>query len=148
MKRILLVVSLSLLVAGMAFAQAPRFMMRGPVQPDTITIAVGVHTIRALHQELVTALGITPAELRLFAVEGKTLGDIAGELGIDLAALTVRLVEARNAAIDTAVANGQLTEEAAVALKAQSEAVAQAFLQQEPGAIGHQRLHHRLARDR
>ena len=102
---------------------------------------MGVHTIRALQQEVVTALGIAPAELRLFAVEGRTLGDIAGELGVDLATLTVRLMEARNAAIDTAVTNGQLTEEAAVALKAQSEAVAQAFLQREPGAISHKRLH-------
>lgn len=33
MKRILLVVSLSLLVASTAFAQAPRFMMRGTPSP-------------------------------------------------------------------------------------------------------------------
>jgi transposase-like protein len=133
MKRTLVIVSLALLVTGTAFAQAPRAVTRWSVQPDTV--AMGIHTLRAMHQELVAALGVTPLELRLFAADGKSVAEVAAELGVDVTALTARLAEARNAAIDDAVAAERLSEDVAATLKAQSEAVAQALVQQSLTAV-------------
>jgi len=134
MKRIIAVSAAAALALSLAFAYGPRFQNpagasgtagAGPVQAGTV--------FGTIHDEAAALLGITPEELISLHQSGKTLSDIAVELGQDPEAFKAALVASRNQAIDEAVANGELTDAQAAMMKTRSEAAVSAQLQREVG---------------
>ncbi|GEA15332.1 MAG: hypothetical protein PWR22_26 [Moorella sp. (in: firmicutes)] len=63
--------------------------------------------------EIATALGITPQELRQEIQAGKTLEQIATEKGLTLAQLKEKLINEAKTQLDQAVASGKLTRDKA-----------------------------------
>ncbi len=137
MKRTVILTAIAALAFSMALANGPRFQSS---TRTTYGAAFGATPVRAgtilatsLHDDAAALLGLTPAELTALRLEGKTLAEIATDLGQDPATLQASLVEARNLAIDQAVQNGELTDAQAVYLKSRSEAVVEAQVQREIG---------------
>lgn len=93
-----------LVAAGLAVAYGPRAGF-GVGTPQAGVVAGLAGT---LHDEAASLLGLTPEELVALHQQGKTLAQIAQELGMDPAKLEAELVEARNSAIDQAVQAGAL----------------------------------------
>lgn len=116
-----------LVVAGLALAFGPR--MGAPQQGVTAGLA------GTLHDEVAALLGVTPEELIALHQAGKTLAQIAQELGVDPTRLEAQLVEIRNAAIDEAVKAGSLTAAQATMMKTRTQAVVRAMLQREVGPV-------------
>lgn len=67
----------------------------------------------AHHAALAEALGITVEQFDEALAEGKTLGDLAEELGLDMSDIRNTLQEARESALQKAVEEGRLTQEQA-----------------------------------
>jgi len=88
-----------LVAVGLAVAYGPRAGF-GVGTPQAGVVAGLAGT---LHDEAASLLGLTPEELVALHQQGKTLAQIAQELGVDPAKLEAELLEARNAAIDLAV---------------------------------------------
>jgi len=84
-----------------------------------------------LFSEAANVLGVTPRELRLLMGTDKTLAQVAKDLNVDQAKLESALVAARNKAIDQAVQAQRITAEQATQLKANSQAVVKALVQQK-----------------
>ena len=137
MKRTIAITAAAALALSLAFAYGPRFQNpagapgtagygAGPVQAGTVFAGT-------IHDEAAALLGITPEELISLHQSGKTLSDIAVELGQDADAFKAALVASRNQAIDEAVANGELTDAQAALMKTRSEAAVSAQLQREVG---------------
>lgn len=76
-------------------------------------------------------LGLMPHELALLSNNTKTIAEVAKAQGADVAKLEAALVDARNKGIDQAVTDKRLTADQAKTAKAQSSAVAKAFLAQK-----------------
>ena len=134
--RTLVIALAGTLALSLAFAYGPRFQSAGtPAQAPGYGSAVRAGAVFAgtLHDEAAALLGITPEELIALHQDGKTLSDIAVELGQDPGAFQAALVGSRNQAIDEAVANGELTDAQASFMKSRSEAAVTAQLQREVG---------------
>lgn len=105
--------------------------------PPSLTISSSMRSIprleEGLYLEAARFLGVTPQELVLLGRGGKTLSEIAKELGVDSAKLETALVEARDRAIDQAVQRHNLTSEEAAHYKTVSPAVVQALLNRPVG---------------
>ncbi|WP_243026982.1 hypothetical protein [Thermus albus] len=121
------IVLAGLAVVGLALAYGPRAGMGAPQLGVTAGLA------GTLHDEVAALLGITPEELIALHQAGKTLAQIAQELGVDPAKLEAQLVEIRNTAIDEAVKAGSLSDAQAALMKARTQAVVRAMLQREIG---------------
>lgn len=138
MKRTILITAAATLAVSLAFAYGPRFQ-NAPAAPAGAAgygagpMQAGAVFAGTLHDEAAAILGITPDELVALHQDGKTLSDIAVELGQDADAFKTALVDARNQAIDEAVANGELTEAQATLMKSRTEAAVTAQLQREVG---------------
>jgi hypothetical protein len=137
MKRTLAITAAAVLALSLAFAYGPRFQNSagsagaartgaGPVQAGTVFAGT-------VHDEAAALLGITPEELIALHQSGKTLQDIAVELGQNADAFRTALIDSRNQAIDEAVANGELTDAQGALMKTRSEAAVTAQLQREVG---------------
>lgn len=137
MKRTIVISLAAALALSLAFAYGPRFQNAaapaqgagyggGPVRAATVFAGT-------LHDEAAALLGVTPEELIALHQGGKTLSDIAVELGQDPEAFRTALVSSRNQAIDEAVANGELTDAQAALMKSRSDAAVTAQLQREVG---------------
>ncbi|MEJ2288281.1 MAG: hypothetical protein P8Y02_06450 [Deinococcales bacterium] len=132
MKRTLFITTLAALALSLAFAYGPRF--QGEVGPAS-QAGYGAGQVRAgaifagtLYDEAASLLGITADELVALGQNGKTLADVASDLGQDAGQFQAQLVSARNDAIDQAVQAGQLTEAQASMMKTRTEAVVAAQL--------------------
>jgi|GEM_PF-2353805 len=137
MKRIIAITAAAVLALSLAFAYGPRFQNTsgapgtaragaGPVQAGTVFAGT-------VHDEAAALLGITPEELIALHQSGKTLQDIAVELGQNADAFRTALIDSRNQAIDEAVANGELTDAQGALMKTRSEVAVTAQLQREVG---------------
>ncbi|MBF6594694.1 MAG: hypothetical protein IVW51_09620 [Thermaceae bacterium] len=126
--KILLIVGI--LVLGAALAYGPRWA-GGMGQGGQPAVAAGLQG--TLHDEAAAILGITPEELIALHREGKTLIDIAKELGVDTTKFEARLVEVRNEAIDQAVTAGTLSSQQATLMKTRTQAIVKATLTREVG---------------
>jgi polyhydroxyalkanoate synthesis regulator phasin len=73
-------------------------------------------------------IGIEPAELREALRNGQSIAEVAEANGVAPDAVVVALVEAGNAAIDEAVANGRIDEERAAELRENLPEHAQIFV--------------------
>ncbi len=126
-----------LAAVGLALAYGPRGGLGGPNMPGAGVgapqLGVTAGLAGTLHDEVAALLGVTPEELIALHRQGKTLAQIAQELGVDPAKLEAQLVEIRNAAIDEAVKSGALTEAQAALMKTRTQAVVRAMLQREIG---------------
>jgi hypothetical protein len=137
MKRTIIITAAAALALSIAFAYGPRF--QNPTGAPTAAangmggMQAGAIFAGTLHDEAAALLGITPDELIAMHQSGKTLGDIAVELGQDAGTFKAALIDARNQAIDEAVANGELTEAQATFMKTSTEAAVTAQLQREVG---------------
>ncbi len=125
--KILLIVGI--LVLGAALAYGPRWA--GGMQGGQPAVAAGLQG--TLHDEAAAILGITPEELIALHREGKTLTDIAKELGVDTTKFEAQLVEVRNEAIDQAVTAGTLSSQQATLMKTRTQAIVKATLTREVG---------------
>jgi len=136
-KRTIAITAAAALTLSLAFAYGPRFQnpagipgaggyRAGPVQAGPVFAGT-------VHDEAAALLGITPEELISLHQSGKTLSDIAVELGQDADTFKAALVASRNQAIDEAVANGELTDAQAALMKTRSDAAVSAQLQREVG---------------
>lgn len=114
---------------GLALAYGPR----AGFGVGTPQAGVSAGLAGTLHDEVAALLGLTPEELIALHQQGKTLAQIAQELGADPAKLEAQLVQVRNAAIDEAVKAGSLTEAQATLMKTRTQAVVRATLQREIG---------------
>jgi hypothetical protein len=129
MTNIRLVLVIAALVAGLGMAQTPP----APSTPTSPSLRSSLRAQEDLYLEAARYLGVTPQELVLLGRGGKTLSEIAKELGADSAKLETALVEARDRAIDQAVQRRGLTSEEATRYKAVSPAVVQALLNRPVG---------------
>lgn len=138
MKRTILITAAAALALSLAFAYGPRFQ-NAPAAPAGAAgygagpMQAGAVFAGTLHDEAAAILGLTPDELVALHQDGKTLSDIAVELGQDADAFKTALIDARNQAIDEAVGNGELTEAQATVMKSRTEAAVTAQLQREVG---------------
>lgn len=88
-------------------------------------------------EEAAEVLGMTADEVYAAKVEGKTLADLALSKGMTVEELTAKIVAAKTADLDALVAEGKVTEERALAAKANIEAnVARSIEQQCTGTCG------------
>lgn len=137
MKRTLAITIVAALALSLAFAYGPRFQAADTAARAQLGAQAqargGAIFAGTLHDEAAALLGITADELVALGQDGKTLADIASELGQDPTQFQAQLVEARNAAIDQAVQNGELTEAQATMMKTRTEAVVAALVK---AAIG------------
>ncbi|GAB5603490.1 hypothetical protein FJNA_20160 [Thermus sp. FJN-A] len=131
MKRQAWMVLVGVAALGMALAYGPRFGAGLGAGTPQAGVAAGL--AGTLHDEVAALLGVTPEELIALHQQGKTLAQIAQELGVDLGKLEAQLVEVRNAAIDEAVKAGSLTQAQAALMKTRTQAVVRAMLQREVG---------------
>ncbi|RIH81791.1 hypothetical protein Mlute_02695 [Meiothermus luteus] len=119
----------TLALAGAFAQQTPAPQQPAPAQSTQRMVFRG-YSVGSLYLAAAQFLGVTPAELAVLSGGTKTLGQLATELGKTPAGLEAALVTARNQAIDQAVQAGRLTAEQANSLKATSQAVARAFVNQ------------------
>ncbi len=91
-------------------------------------------------------LGLTEAELRAELAEGKSLADVAKEEGKSVDGLVKALVAAASGRIDTAVADGKLTEVQADRLKENLDERMRDLVNREPGSFGPLGRRHRFGR--
>jgi len=130
------VLALGALGLGVAFAQnltpngpfTPGGMMGGAwnqqgssswmgAMHNWMTSTGGMHTL--VWDSMAKALGITTDELYTELNNGKTLSELASEIGLDKAALVAELESAHQAGLAQAVTDGILTEEQADAMLSQ-----------------------------
>lgn len=139
MKRKAWIALVGLLAVGLALAYGPRGGFGGPNMPGAGVgapqLGVTAGLAGTLHDEVAALLGVTPEELIALHQQGKTLAQIAQELGVDPVKLEAQLVEIRNSAIDEAVKSGALTEAQAALMKTRTQAVVRAMLQREIGPV-------------
>lgn len=73
--------------------------------------------VRELGDAAAGALGMTREELRAELREGNTLNEIAAERGVDPATVEAALLDVVSNRVDTALANGRITEEQAAKIR-------------------------------
>jgi len=132
MKRTLIITATAALALSLAFAYGPRF--QNAVAPAR-QAAYGQGQVRAgailagtLHDEAASLLGISADELTALRQTGKSLADVATDLGQNAGQFQAQLVAARNDAIEQAVQAGELSDAQATMLKTRTEAVVAAQL--------------------
>lgn len=125
--RLLLVIAALTIGVGMAQVATPASPSITPSLRSLERPQAGLYLDAARY------LGVTPQELVMLGRGGKTLAEIAKELGADSAKLETTLVEARNRAIDEAMQRKTLTGEEASRFKAVSPAVVRAVLNRPVG---------------
>lgn len=103
-----LALALALLGVAPSFAQGPN----GGPGPCHEAGLISVDQTE-MHEAIADALGISVAEFNAARAEGKTLFVIAQELGVDMDVVREAMSAVREAAIDEALASGDLTEEQA-----------------------------------
>lgn len=137
MKRTIAITAAAALALSLAFAYGPRFQnpagAAGAARSGAGPVQAGAVFAGTVHDEAAALLGITPEELIALHQDGKTLQDIAVELGQNADAFRTALIDSRNQAIDEAVANGELTDAQGTLMKTRSEAAVSAQLQREVG---------------
>jgi len=131
MKRTLIITAAAALAISLAFAYGPRFQS-GTTPANAAGYGgqarAGAVFAGTLHDEAAALLGITADELVALGQDGKTLADIAADLGQNATDFQAQLVAARNDAIDQAVQAGELTEAQATMMKTRTEAVVTALI--------------------
>lgn len=80
------------------------------------------------------SLGMSVEELKAAVPEGSTIAELAASKDVPVATVTDAVVQALNAKLDEAVANGTLTAERAAKAKARIPDLAQRFVDHERGA--------------
>jgi polyhydroxyalkanoate synthesis regulator phasin len=86
--------------------------------------------------EVATALGLSPEELSQGLRDGKTLGELADENGVDRSELAQVLVDRATARIDAAAADGRIDDEKADAHKSELGERVERFLDRNVGGQG------------
>lgn len=137
MKRTLFITIVSALALPLAFAYGPRFQSNlAPANQAGYgqgQVRAGAIFAGTLYDEAASLLGITADELVTLRQSGKTLADVASDLGQNVDQFQAQLVAARNDAIDQAVQAGDVTEAQAAMLKTRTEAVVAARLKAPTG---------------
>lgn len=132
MKRTIIITIAAAFAVSLAFAYGPRF--QNTVAPGRqagngqAQVRAGAIFAGTIHDEAAALLGITADELIALGQNGKTLADVASDLGQNAEQFQAQLVAARNDAIDQAVQAGELTEVQATMMKTRTEAVVAAQL--------------------
>ena len=117
-----LFVIVAVLVATIAFAGMTAVFAQGPNQPAVpapgaanqgqIRGGMGYMAVEEseMHSAIAVALGITVTELESEIAQGKTLYELAAEMGVDFAAVQTAMQAAHAAALQQALAGGAITQ--------------------------------------
>ena len=129
MKRLFILVPILLLGFGLGYGQ--RFAGQQASPGEGMRHGFGPICAGTLHEEAATLFGITTEELAELRREGLTLAEIADDHGVAVVDLTDTMLKARSAAIDRAVAEGDITEAQAELMHARSDEVIAAMIDRE-----------------